>query len=330
MKNNAYTIKGSSPGTLPPLLGTEALREASEGDLRVLIALCELGSADAKKLATLLSEEETAVAAALAFWRGAGYITTSGTPDAPTPPRRRLAADELRELGAEELSEYIREGGLAALITAVEQQRGRLLNRADLSVLVGMTEELGLDEAYLLTLLAFCDAGGDGSPKSLRYAERVALRLAEHGITTCAALEAYIREQEALHSVEGGLRRMFGIGARRLTEKESRAFLTWTDTYGYGEEVIGAAYDVTVGATGKASVAYADKILAHWHEAGIKTAEEAAALLERERSEKKPAQRTGNPKKRENLGSSFDIGDFFQRAVDRSFKTETAADDGEH
>ncbi len=332
MKEKLYTVKGGTPRALPPLLGSEALSEAGASDLCVLLALCELGNATAETIAHALGYETATVTAALAFWRGAGIVAAAGGTQTEPPataakaPPRPTA--ELRELGAEELADYIKGSELESLVTAAEQQRGRLFNRRDLSILVSLSQELGLDGAYILTLLAYCDGQGDGTPKPLRYAERVAFRLAEHGIDTCEALEGYIREQEELRSVEGGLRRMFGIGTRKLTEKEEKAFLTWTREYGYGEEIIGAAYDVTVNATGKASVAYTAKILSHWHEAGVTTPEAAEALLAREREEKRPRGKkaTAPPPPADGVRSSFDIGDFFQRAVDRSFKADTADD----
>ena len=332
MEEKCYTVKGGTPHSMPPLLGTEALAEAGASDLRVLLALCELGSGTVGAIAKALGCETATVTAALAFWRGAGIVTTAGGAQAsPTGTEKKTTqkqAAELRELGAAELADYIKDSDLESLVTAAEQQRGRLFNRSDLSILISLSQELGLSGAYILTLLAYCDGQGDGTPKPLRYAERVAFRLAEHGIDTCEALEEYIREQETLHSVEGGLRRMFGIGTRKLTEREEKAFLTWTREYGYGEEIIGAAYDVTVNATGKASVAYAARILAHWHEEGVTTLEAAEALLAREREEKKPRGRraAAPPPPADGVRSSFDIGDFFQRAVDRSFKAETADD----
>ena len=323
MDKKLYTVKGGESRPLPSLLGSEALLEAGATDLRVLFALSELGSADVSRLAEALGITADKAAASLSFWRGAGAVTTVKETPAASPateekraPRRRL---ELTSLGGEEIAAFVKEHDLSGLVDAAEQQCGRLFNRTELSILVGLTEELGLDGAYILTLLSYCDSLGD-EKKPLRYAERVAFRLCEHGIDTIEALEAYIKEQEALHSVEGGLRRMFGIGSRKLTEREETAFLRWTQTFAFGEEVIGAAYDVTVNATGKPSVAYADKILSHWHEKGVRTASDAEALLAAEREQKKTPPRAAQEKKKE-TASSFDVGDFFRRAVDRSYKS---------
>jgi DNA replication protein DnaD len=94
--------------------------------------------------------------------------------------------------------------------------------------------------------------------------------------------------------------------------------------------MIGAAYDVTVGATGKASVSYAGKVLAAWYEAGIKTPDEAEAHMQKERAVRStPAAR--KPKKpappADGVHASFNVGDFFQRAIERSYNTDTKKSD---
>lgn len=246
--------------------------------------------------------------------------TSAGSGErAPKKPKRPTA--ESRELNAEELADTVRDAKLASLIDAAEQQCGRIFNNAELSILVGLSRELGLGGDYILMLLSYCDSIGE-EKKPLRYAERVAYRLYEMGIDTYPALEEYIRKQEAFHSIEGKLRRMFGIGERKLTVREEKAFLTFTSVYGYGEEVIGAAYDVTVNATGKPSVAYAEKILSHWHESGVKTPADAARLMERERNTGRTKKSAGPAARKDALHSSFDSSDFFRRALERSYKKD--------
>ena len=330
MEEKTYSLKGAG---LPPLLGTEALAEAGATDLRVLIALFELGSATAPRLAEVLGCDSAKVTAALGFWRGAGVVTIlKATEDAPTerqesaPAEKKPIAKRETELGAAELAEYIRDNALAELIEAAEQQCGRTFNRPDLAALIRLSQDFGLDGAYILTLLSYVDGLGDEKSKSIRYAERVAERLVGDGITTCAALEEYIKSQEAFRSVEGMLRRMFGVGTRRLTPREREAFLRWTQAFGYGEDIIGAAYDVTVAATNHASVIYADKILVHWHESGVKTVADAEALRQRERPAKPAAKPARRQPPTDGKAKSFDVGDFFQRAIDRGYKS-TSTDD---
>lgn len=329
MKKKRYELKNGETRSLPRLAGSDLLKEAGADELRVLFCLCETGGGTAEEFSAPTGLDVPSVESALAFWRGAGVVTLSScavsekVPDPlPKTEPKPKKKQELSERNAEELAESIKEKKLASLIEAAEAQCGRVFNTADISILVGLSEELGLDSAYILTLLAFCD-GDNGDKKPLRYAERVAFRLFELGVDTYEALEEYIEKQNRLRSLEGRLRAMFGIGSRRLSVREEKAFMSWCCEYGYGEDLIGAAYDVTVNATGQASVSYAGKILSHWHESGVKTVEEAEALMQKEREEKsakgKRAAKKSEPQK-DALHSSFEDGDFFKRALARSYK----------
>ena len=329
MKEQRYSLK-QAEGGLPRLLALPAFFEAGVTELRVLFALAELREATAAHLAVVTHTEQDDVSAALGFWRGAGVVALAdATPVEKTAPQTAPdSTSDTAELGATELAAYIRDRALTELIEAAEQQCGRVFNRPDLAALIRLSQDLGLDGAYILTLLSYCDTLGEDRAKSIRYAERVATGLVEKGIDTPKALEAYISERTALRSAEGWLRRMFGMGTRRLSEREQEAFLTWTRTYGYGEDVVGAAYDITVEATGRASVAYAAKILARWHEGGVRTAADAAAFCERERAAKRTPPKPQKPKAAPAGAGSYEVGDFFRRALERSYKPDTTDADG--
>jgi DnaD/phage-associated family protein len=115
-------------------------------------------------------------------------------------------------------------------------------------------------------------------------------------------------------------RGMFGIGERALTKREEDAFTRWLAEYGYSADIIGIAYDITVNTTGKASVSYADKILAKWYAAGCRTEEQVEELIAREKqgfATKTPSKKAADPKP-SGIGS-FDTDEFFQRALERSY-----------
>ena len=103
------------------------------------------------------------------------------------------------------------------------------------------------------------------------------------------------------------LRTMFGADARSLTQKEKNAMGRWLDSFGYGEEIIARAYELTVNAISKPSIPYADSILTRWHSQGITTLEEIDADV-RARGEAQ----SGTP-------SSFDTDEYFEDALKRSY-----------
>ncbi|MBE6655864.1 MAG: DnaD domain protein [Ruminococcaceae bacterium] len=322
---------------------TEAFFAASDEELRVLALIL---AAD-----TPLSAEDIEAAArletlgdakdALAFWRGAGLIKTAAakkkdalssedTPkkepstsdgaakkNAQTKKKPVRSADELPDYSGTELSALIEKGNLAAFIEACQEIYGKVLSSTDINILVGLNEELHFSCEYICLLLEYY---GEKAKKPMRYVEKVAFSLYDRGVLTFEELEAYIEKDRLMRTREGALRKLFGIGERALSTKEVEAFTRWCVEYGYDDALIGLAYDMTVGATGKASVVYADKIITRWNTEGCKTAADVNALLEREKSEKaaKKSQKSAKEAEKDEM-RSFDVDDFFAHALDRSY-----------
>ncbi len=314
-----------------PLSKSDAFFSASEEELRVLALI-----ADAKEP---LSSEEVAACLrmdslgdakdAIAFWRGAGLIKTAvkrkeAAEAAPTEPTAKAdpvrSADELPVYSGQKLSRLIEEGNLASFIEACREIYGKELSSTDINILVGLREELHFDCEYICLLLAHY---GERAKKPMRYVEKVAFSLYDQGILTFAQLEAHIVKKQRMQTREGVLRRLFGIGERALSAKEEEAFVRWCEEYNYDDAVIGLAYDMTVGATNKASVTYADKIITRWNGEGCKTLADVHALIEREKADKPPKSGASAPKSEKQAEKdemrSFEVDDFFSHALDRSY-----------
>ena len=135
--------------------------------------------------------------------------------------------------------------------------------------------------------------------------------LADRGISTPEALEEEFCAVEAMRTLEGKVRAMFGMKSRSLTKKEEAFLRAWNE-YGYGEEVISVAYELTVNATGEASLPYANSILKRWHEEGLDTLEKIRESLEKRETD---AGAESSPI----LGNSFDTDAIFEAALSRSF-----------
>jgi len=344
--------KNTSP--LAALPASELLREASAEDLRVLICLLSGVSAAPAALAKAAGCSQARVRGALAYWQEAGITPeslraagtlpspapetaaaaaaapgmtgTAGTTTKPDATARKplMSARELSPRAESENAEYIRQNDLLPLLDACQQQMGRHFNPSEMAVIVGLSEQLGLDDAYILTLVNHCARTGK---KTLRYLEKMAIGLFDDGIDTAEALDAHLKRQEMASTAEGKLRRLFGIGDRSLSHKERDCFTRWVADYGFDMEVIGLAYDITVDSKQKALVGYADAMLKHWYEAGCRDLPSVEALLERERLAGINARPAGRPrpgagtggKAPAPLGGSFDTDDFFNRALERSY-----------
>jgi len=324
----------------------DSMSRADASTLRVLLALSATHGEDVTSadLAQQCGCSEADVDTALAFWRGAGVIeldaskanakgaarkksepTTKEEPKTSEPenapsssqPQVKSSATALPAYTTEELTAVLeRRAELRALIDECSHVFGKIFNTHEVSQLIGLADYLGLEEEYLLLLLAHCAKLGK---KSLRYAVNLGISLYDDGVTDTAALQECLKARERREEAEGKLRTMFGLGSRALTSKEKKMFDAWTGTHGFTLDAIRIAYEKTVSATGKASVPYANSILERWAAAGLKTVEqinEAEAAYEK--------QSASTPK----AGNSFDTDDFFDAALQRSFGESYAPNDG--
>jgi DnaD/phage-associated family protein len=138
----------------------------------------------------------------------------------------------------------------------------------------------------------------------------MAISLYDEGICDAAELEKKLKRIEDMARAAGRVRAIFGIGSRALTAKEKQLIDTWVSTMKYGDDVITRAYEVTVDSIGKASVSYAGKVLERWHADGLVTLED----VDRAMAEYK--------RKKAGDGSSFDVDDFFNAALERTYGGE--------
>jgi DnaD/phage-associated family protein len=220
----------------------------------------------------------------------------------------KTSATALPAYTTEELAAVLeRRRELTALIDECSHVFGKIFNTHEVSQLIGLADYLGLEDDYLLLVLAHCVKIGK---KSLRYAVNTAIALYDNGITDAAALQECLKAREEKEAREGKLRSMFGLGSRALTTKEKKMFEAWLSVHHFTTEVIQMAYERTVNATGKPSIPYANSILERWAAAGLNSIEqinEAEAAYEKQ------------GKNGPTAGNSFDTNDFFDAALQRSF-----------
>lgn len=230
-------------------------------------------------------------------------------PAAEAKPAFLARADELPNYSTAELSDLLEKSqSLRMLVNEAQNIWGKVFNPYEAQLLVGLSDYLRLDNEYILLLLAHSKRIGK---KSLREVERYALRLVDDGVTDAAALEEFVKRTEARRTLQGKIRAMFGLGSRSFTAKENAMLDNWI-SYGYGEDIIRRAYEITVGAINEPSLPYANSILERWRSEGLDTAAQIDAKLDAEREKKGQAVMTG----------SFDTDDFFEAALKRSFYTE--------
>lgn len=320
-------------GSLPEHLGT-LLANADETDLRILVALQmladkESGIAPTGELASLLGISESEVSASLKFWRGAGVLSavsapkpkkeaetlTETVPAAATATAHRGGAVEqsgnLPQYSSSELAELMEQRtSLVGFIDEAQRVLGKMLRTYDAGILVGIVDQYGFEEAAVLAILAYMVQKGK---KTVRYAEQIALRFYDEGITdTDAVLERLHRMEQSGETVQK-IRVLFGAAGRELTTTEKRLFSSWCEKLGYDVEVIRMAYDITVDTIQKPAPKYTNSILEAWHAKGLRTAEEVRQHLDAEKKEKAGTSVGG-------VAKSYDLDEFIEAALKRSYE----------
>lgn len=319
-------LYGKTPSVFPELTET-ALLKADVLSLRVLVLIAS-GISSQKKLCELLKIDRAALEKSLTYWETEGVLELINTPqkiekvakkdnedneekngnkEIPVPIKKKSRTTETSIYTDEEFTSVLaRRADLSYLIDEAQNALGKPLFQNDSKILVSIAEDYGYDDDFMLTLLAYCRRI---DKKSMRYVEKLAASLYDLGIKSTGELVDHLQRREETHLFETTVRKIFGLGSRAFTTKEQKALVAWQETYRFDKEMLQKAYDITVGATDKPSVLYANSILERWFAEGIKTVADLDAATEK----KKEA--AGN-------ATSFNIDEFFQAALDRSYNDE--------
>ena len=282
------------------------ISNAGKSELAVLLAVSGGGEADVSAVASLCNLTEAEVTEALAFWRGAGIINTDATSSekkesvaakAPSPKSYSMTGMEIERVCGENPT-------LRTTIEKCQTIFGKVFGTSESGVFVYLYDHLRLDCEYILLLASYCKRTGHDS---VRYFEKTALSLFDRGIDTVGKLEKYFMDENRRGELEGIVRRLYGMGARALTSTEKEYLRVWSSEWDTSEELIEAADEEMMKNLPAPKMSYENKILKNWHDAGVKTVAEA---------KEKGLIGAAKPGKSDN-GPSFDLGEFFELAVQR-------------
>ena len=335
MNKNRYSLN------LGGLTLTEGFQDATESELRVLLALIERdGDICPDEVRALTGLSIGRVNAALTLWRESGVVGDRCSEKSSGEVSLEFEEDELSLDVVEEESVKVASNIRNAELADVVAECARLMNRPSLNTqeikhIVALFSQLALSSEYILTLAAHMAEGGRLSALRLL---REANRLTERGIDTLESLENYINNIESTTPAIREIRSMLGLWTRSLSKTEKEHFTRWTEEFGYSMAIIGEAFELATEAGTKRVASYMNKILTRWHEAGCRTVEEcrkksAEYYADRESkktlaAEKRGKVDTGKPKAPKY--ADFDPEEAMARALARSYGApEDKGDDAE-
>ena len=219
-----------------------------------------------------------------------------------------------------ELTGAAGDADVAQLLEHCQQLMGRVFNAAEAERIVAVRSYLGVSTDFIALL---CKNLKDEGKLTVRSLENAAIELHDRGIADKDSLVEYFDRREKARSFEKKVRSLYGLGQRTLSAAEKKILDKWA-ALGANEEMIEFAYELTVDATGGASLKYSNAIIEKWAANGVKTVAEAKKREEqfRARTESKGSKsaKAAKAKKPENeTVSSFETDDFFEKALRRSY-----------
>lgn len=314
-----YTFKVNLDG----LTELECFSDASRDELKVLLTVISLGGASVstETLAQMSGVSKARVLAALALFEESGVITKRDPFLAEVEYEFEPRKDEEKLDDAKSTAKKVHNSKIHDVIVELEKMFEKTLSTTEMQRLSSLVEDNDLSAHYVLTLAAFLKDSYKAFTVNRVVTE--AKKLIDKNICDSEKLEQYIIEKSKEVAGEAKMRILLGISGRTLTASERAYFQKWLHEFGYSELIIGEAYDITVNATSKRSLAYMDKILSAWHEAGCKTLEECRAKVAIRKQEGKKA--TGERKSNKTQEADtpkfadFNSEDALMRALERSY-----------
>lgn len=251
------------------------LLEAGNGDaaLLYLALLRHRGTVLPRSLAGELRWDRLRVEAAEQTLRELELVAPQGA-DAPTAPAEERPVYQQADV-AEQL-----EGNaeFRQLTGQVERKLGKKLTSADIGVLLGLYDFLGLPADVVYLLVCHCAERverrlGPGRRPGMKQIEKEGYTWARKGIDTQAAAAEYLKNYARCQGAMSAYMRVLQLGERDPAPSEEKYLAAWQEM-GFLPEAVALAYDKTMLKCHELKWAYCNGILKRWHEAGLHTPEE--------------------------------------------------------
>ena len=283
----------------------------------MMVLLWVLRHADTPKstedIAAELHLDKAIVGEAIFYWIENGFMVPDGAGTIPAPAPAAVtkketispapakdetppAAGPEKALGSsmasdEEILQRAKESPeFKYLLQKSQQIFGRTISKAERSMLLSLMDYYGLPVEVILMLISY--AAGSGRTGT-NYIQTVGIAWAEEEIKTLEQAESKIKALNKSNKLWNNFTAQAGIAHKNPTKKQEALFVKWTREWKFSIEIIVYAYEKMLDSIDKVNYNYLDKILAAWHEAGLKTIAQIEAADAERAPQKK--QKTKDP-----------------------------------
>lgn len=226
-----YILREDQPNIVLPAQQADRLIGRGDGDA-ALLYLCLLRAdrgVTAQELQRRLKWSQLRLHAAETALQELGLIDRPPEQKPPEPAQERpvYTADDLTDL-------LTGDAGFRMLVPQTEEKLGKRLKTADLQILAGLYDDLGLPADVIYLLVCHCvtrseERYGPGRRPTLRQIEKEGYHWAQRGLFDQESASQYLRDWNVRRSAMSRYMQVLGLGDRRPVESEERYIADWMD-----------------------------------------------------------------------------------------------------
>ncbi len=285
---SGYILHREEQSMVLPHSAVDRLAQLGDGDaaLLYLVLMREASAVTPEVLMRRLRWSELRLAAAESALHKLGLLQAPAQ-RAPLEP-----ADERQVYTTDDVAQMLQgDEQFRMLVPQTEEKLGKKLKTADLQILAGLYDDLGLSADVLYLLVNHCVTRaekryGPGRRPTMRQIEKEGYYWARLGLFNQAEAAEYLKNCALRDEEIQRYMHVLGLGNRRAVDSEERYIRSWIDK-GFTAEAVALAYDKTVFYKKELNWRYLNGILRRWDEQGWHTAEEIRRGEEQPQPKKK-------------------------------------------
>ncbi len=173
---------------------------------------------------------------------------------------------------AGDIAQRIRtDGAVEFLFRELQQLYGRPLKNPESRMALQVTDYYGIPAEVAVMLYKYCFKVGKTTPG---YIESVAKDWVSENIRTVEDADAHLLKLEKRFGIEENLRRAMELKTA-FSPNQLSYIRVWAEDWGFSEDMILLAHQITLDRIGQLKFSYTDKILENWKKNGVYTPDEA-------------------------------------------------------
>ena len=274
---------------LPKVVGEKYLKLATPMQLKVLLYVLSHLALDPseQEISEFLNTPESEISDALKFWESTGILVSKtgpvAEPQEEKPQKKIIRKAVIKPTKEEVVQRGLESEQLRLLLSEAEIKFSRPLQFSEISTLVWLFDNQGMDTSLILMLIEYAK---QEKKCNIGFIERTAIEWLNNEILDISSAENYLRSINEKKTAWKIVEASFGIEPRLPSKKELDYSKLWVVDYGFGRDILHEAYERCIDTKSKFSIPYIAKILENWHSKGLSTVAEILEYEEKAKSKK--------------------------------------------